>query len=72
VKKIHGEAVAAEKSENKPEKRPFILMTKELTMLGFFTSQPGATQVLQYEAVPGSYKGCIPLSEAGQGRTWAT
>jgi gluconate 2-dehydrogenase gamma chain len=72
VKKTHDEAVAAERSENKPEKRPFILMTKELTMLGFFTSEAGATQVLQYEAVPGSYKGCLPLSEAGNGRTWTT
>jgi len=72
VKKVHDEAVQAEKGENKPEKRPFILTTKELTMLGFFTSEAGATQVLQYEPVPGAYKGCIPLSEAGKGRTWAT
>lgn len=72
VKKVHDEAIAEEKSDKKPEKRPFILMTKELTMLGFFTSEAGATKVLQYEAVPGSYKGCIPLSEAGNGRTWAT
>lgn len=71
VKKIHDEAVTMEKSENKPEKRPFILLAKELTMLGFFTSEVGATQVLQYVAVPGSYKGCIPLSEAGNGKTWA-
>jgi len=41
-------------------------MAKELVMLGFFTSEAGATKVLQYEAVPGSYKGCIPLSEAGK------
>jgi gluconate 2-dehydrogenase gamma chain len=72
VKKKHDEAIAAEKSENKPEKRPFILAMKELTMLGFFTSEVGATQVLQYDPVPGAYKGCIPLSEAGNGRTWAT
>lgn len=71
VKKIHDEAVTMEKSENKPDKRPFILHVKELTMLGFFTSEIGATQVLQYEPVPGSYKGCIPLSEAGNGKTWA-
>lgn len=71
VKKIHDEAVTMEKSENKPDKRPFILHVKELTMLGFFTSEIGATQVLQYEPVPGAYKGCIPLSEAGNGKTWA-
>ena len=67
VKKIHDEAVNA-----KAEKRPFILKMKELTMLGFFTSEAGASQVLQYVAVPGSYKGCIPLKEAGNGKTWAT
>jgi len=72
VIKVHGEAVAEQKGENKPEHRPFILTMKELTMLGFFTSEVGATQVLQYVAVPGSYKGCIPVSEAGNGKTWAT
>jgi hypothetical protein len=41
-------------------------------MLGYFSSEPGATQVLQYEAVPGKYNGCIPLNEAGNGKTWAT
>lgn len=49
---------------------PFILMFKELTMLGYFTSEVGATQVLRYEAVPGKYEGCIPVEEVG--RTWAT
>lgn len=71
VTKVHAAALA-EAKENKEAKRPFILMAKELTLLGFFTSEPGATQVLQYVAVPGSYKGCIPLAEAGNGKTWAT
>jgi len=71
VTKTHAAALA-EAKENKEAKRPFILMAKELTLLGFFTSEPGATQVLQYVAVPGSYKGCIPLAEAGNGKTWAT
>jgi hypothetical protein len=73
VKKAN-EAGVKEAKENKDPKapRPFILRAKELTMLGFFTSEPGATQVLQYVAVPGAYHGCIPLSEAGNGKTWAT
>jgi len=71
VTKTHAVALT-EAKENKEAKRPFILMAKELTLLGFFTSEPGATQVLQYVAVPGSYKGCIPLAEAGNGKTWAT
>lgn len=72
VKKIHGEAVDAERATQPAPRRPFILMMKELTMLGFFTSEVGATQILQYDPVPGAYKGCIPLSEAGNGKTWAT
>ncbi len=72
VKRIHDEAVQAERATNPAPKRPFILMMKEMTMLGFFTSEAGAMQVLQYDPVPGAYKGCIPLSEAGNGKAWAT
>jgi hypothetical protein len=48
----------------------FFRAMKELTTLGFFTSEPGATEVLKYDPVPGDYKGCIPLAEVG--RAWAT
>lgn len=50
--------------------KPFFLEIKELTMLGFFSSEPGATKVLQYEQVPGPFKGCVPLAEVG--KQWAT
>lgn len=50
--------------------RPFILKVKELTLLGFFTSEVGATKVLQYNQVPGPFKGCVPLAEVG--KAWAT
>ena len=50
--------------------KPFIVKFKELTILGFFSSEPGATQVLQYNPVPGPFKGCVPLAEVG--KTWAT
>jgi gluconate 2-dehydrogenase gamma chain len=42
---------------------------KELTTLGYFTSQPGATKSLKYAAVPGPYRGDIPVSEVG--KAWA-
>lgn len=74
VQKFHDEAVAVELSYDprpKDLRRPFILMTKELTLLGFFTSEPGATKVLQYVAVPGGYQPCVPLAQAGNGKTWA-
>ena len=50
--------------------KPFMVEMKELILLGFFTSQPGATQVLQYNQSPGPYRGCVPLAEVG--KTWAT
>ena len=31
----------------------------------------GTTQILQYLPVPGRLQSCIPLSEAGNGKTWA-
>jgi gluconate 2-dehydrogenase gamma chain len=74
VKKVHDEAVAVELAyDPRPEtlRRPFILITKELTLLGFFCSKPGATQVLQYVAVPGSYQACVPVAQAGNGKAWA-
>ena len=40
---------------------PFFRLMKELTLLGYFTSEPGATQALEYVAVPGRYDGCIDL-----------
>ena len=74
VRKVHDAAIAEERrlrSQHARVQRPFILLTKELTLLGFFTSQVGATRVLQYVAVPGSWHGCLPLEQAGNGKTWA-
>ena len=48
---------------------PFFLIIKELTVMGYFTSEVGATEHLQYEAVPGRYDGCVPLAEVG--KAWA-
>lgn len=67
VTKVH-EAAIKQPSDD----RPFILKMKELTVSGFFTSEVGATQVLQYDVVPGAYHGCLPLAETGNGKTWAT
>lgn len=43
---------------------------KGLTTTAYFTSQAGATKAARYDAVPGAYKGCIPLKDVG--RVWAT
>jgi glucoside 3-dehydrogenase (cytochrome c) hitch-hiker subunit len=70
VTRLHAEALA-ELDETATTPAAFVLMTKKLSMLGFFMSQPGCTQVLQYIAVPGAYQADVPLSEAGDGRAWA-
>jgi gluconate 2-dehydrogenase gamma chain len=74
VRKFHDTAVEEERRLTRAGQvwqRPFILVTKELTLLGFFTSQVGATQVLQFVAVPGSFHACIALDQAGNGKAWA-
>jgi hypothetical protein len=45
-------------------------LLRELTLVGFFTSEIGATRALAYDAVPGEYRGCIDLGP--DQRTWAT
>lgn len=74
VQEIRDAAMLPQRTETAPatHQRAFILTVKELALLGFFTSQPGATQVLQYEAIPGAYHGCLPVNQAGNGKRWAT
>ncbi|WP_229201840.1 gluconate 2-dehydrogenase subunit 3 family protein [Arsenicibacter rosenii] len=48
---------------------PFFAMLKDLTLMGYFTSEIGCTQALEYVAVPGRYDGCITL-KPGQ-KAWA-
>jgi hypothetical protein len=77
VKSSHDVAVEEAKKKlvtasRRDVNRPFILMVKELTLLGYFTSEVGATQVLQYIQVPGAYVACMPIAKAGTGKTWAT
>ena len=66
-------AVAGQQDVQIPaEKRnttPFFTMLKDLTLMGYFTSEIGATQALEYVAVPGRYDGCVPL-KPGQ-KAWA-
>lgn len=42
---------------------------KELTLLGYYTSQVGATKELRYVQVPGRFDPCVPFAKIG--RAWA-
>jgi Gluconate 2-dehydrogenase subunit 3 len=58
-------------SKKKPEDPShYFRMMKELTLWGYFTSEPGATKALRYVAVPGRYEGCIPYKKGD--KAWAT
>lgn len=52
--------------------KPVFWTLKELTIVGYYTSEHGATEELQYIAIPVEQHGCLPLSETGNGKTWAT
>jgi hypothetical protein len=55
--------------EKRQQTIPFFTMLKDLTLMGYFTSEIGCTQALEYVAVPGRYEGCITL-KPGQ-KAWA-
>ena len=44
-------------------------MMKELTLLGYFTSEIGCTQAQRYAETPGRYDPCVPY-KAGD-KAWA-
>ena len=48
-------------TKNKKEDEPahYFRMMKELTLYGYFTSQPGVTKAKRYMPVPGKYIGCV-------------
>jgi hypothetical protein len=56
--------------EGERNPKPFILMARELTLLGFFTSKVGITENMEYVAVPTAYHGCVPLSEMKKHVYW--
>lgn len=43
---------------------------KSTVATAYYMSEPGATEELAYEAVPGEWKGCVPLADYP--KTWAT
>jgi gluconate 2-dehydrogenase gamma chain len=50
--------------------RPFILVARELTLLGFYTSKVGITENMEYVSVPTAYHGCVPLSDMKKPVYW--
>lgn len=55
------------KAEDEPEH--YFRIMKELTLLGYFSSEIGSTQALRYVETPGRYDGCMPYQKGD--KAWA-
>ncbi len=58
-------------NESKAENDPvhYFTMMHQLTIWGYFSSEPGAMQALRYVAVPGRWEGCVPYARGD--KAWA-
>ena len=64
TEKEKNEIAGGNSNYKKQRKSPhYFTMMKQLTLLGFFTSEPGMTKALNYVPVPGRYEGCIPYKK---------
>jgi hypothetical protein len=51
------------KNKKKEEPSHYFRMMKELSMLGYFTSEIGCTKARRYIETPGRYEACIPYKK---------
>ena len=50
-------------SRKRAPERNFFFMIKQLTLIGYYTSQVGVEQELHGEIIPAHHAGCVPLEE---------
>lgn len=58
-----------QKSKKPDDPQHYFRMMKELTLLGYFTSEIGCTQAMRYIERPGKYEGCVPYQKGE--KAWA-
>ena len=69
LNQVNKELKAYNDSKKDTDPNHYFGMMKQLTLLGYFSSEVGATKALRYVAVPGKYEGCIPYAKGD--RAWA-
>lgn len=69
VAELDLEAFDSEPTDIDRETPSFFRMMKELVIVGYYTSEVGATEELRTNLVPGYYDGDVPYEEIG--RAWA-
>lgn len=55
--------------DSETKERTFFHLIREVTLLGYFTSEQVGKNVLNYDPIPGVFRGCVPISETGN-RAW--
>ena len=63
---LDAEAIASSPNVREPH---WFRTMKELTLLGYYTSEAGLTKELGYVQVPGRYEGCVSLAGARETRS---
>lgn len=59
-----------QKTKKSGDPTHYFIMMKQLTLLGYFTSEIGATQALRYVPVPGKFDGNLDYKKGD--KAWAT
>lgn len=63
LKEIDAEMKEYMKSKKKDDAPHYFTLMKQLTMLGYFTSEIGMTKALRYDPVPGKFDGNYPYKK---------
>ena len=69
LNQVNKELKAYNDSKKEDDPSHYFGMMKQLTLLGYFSSEIGATQALRYVAIPGKYEGCVPYKKGD--KAWA-
>jgi len=69
LNELDKEQKAYAKDKKKDDPQHYFTLMKQLTLLGYFTSEPGATKALRYVPVPGRFEACIPYKKGD--KAWA-
>ncbi|WP_215223920.1 gluconate 2-dehydrogenase subunit 3 family protein [Echinicola shivajiensis] len=66
---IDKESIDHQQKKGVEEPRHYFYLIKQITLLGYFTSELGTTKALRYVAIPGKYIGDYPYKEGD--KAWA-
>jgi hypothetical protein len=69
LRKLDAEQLQFMRTERRDEPAHYFRMIKELTLLGYFTSETGYTQAIRYVETPGRFDPCTPYTPGE--KTWA-